>query len=547
MKTLYFLLTAKSPLIFNESPKTTTQHLALDYIPGSAVLGAVLAKEYGKRKRVDNTIWQIFYNDTVQFRNGYIAQESSECISRCLPNASAWNTNKYDQKAKHKQLFNACQGFPIFTSGSYFQPQPKKGHYFSSDLNEIKVGMTTVVKTAIDRITKTAAESQLYGYSAITEGQKFILPIVINKLNTSDDFVSDIVETVCSITHLGRSRTGEFGEVNISLLEHSADDIPIAESNTNTSVANVNIDVIWCISDLYLPNGLNHQQPFKFCGVDAINEYQINWDKSVIKRNQISLFNRKRGGFDSTLDVIKKGSVIVLKQALPDEVRNNINTTGLGRRRCDGFGEVILNPAWFYSKEVRAEDCQYSSKITLKNEVTQSLLEETDFIKALKARVLTNVAPLVSNAGLVKGIVEFYLSSRRANKVPERESFGPSGTQWHTLSQTCREYAANDQSNTLAEKLFGKEGLISKQTKMKDWQIKNEDDITFSDYLQKLICSNHSKEKSSHQSLALKAELDGLQLAREFKNLARLNLHNTSSLMAASKQTQISKSRREAV
>jgi CRISPR-associated protein Csx10 len=104
--------------------------------------------------------------------------------------------------------------------------------------------------------------------------------------------------------------------------------------------------VIWAVSDIVLPAGdLRLEEAVKAVLKDAgLKEITID-EKSEIRAARregwISLWALLR----QTLHVVEAGSVIVLKTALNDEDLKKLAENGLGDRRSEGFGHVLVNPA----------------------------------------------------------------------------------------------------------------------------------------------------------------------------------------------------------
>lgn len=513
MITHYLKIIARSALIFSESPRTGQQHHSLDYVPGTALWGALASRLYESGAFPEDMLWHLLHSEACQLGNGYPAQLTDDALHRTLPVSSAWTMNKYAEQAE-PALYNLAQGFPQLRDGQAFQPKKLSASFVGEGLQLHKSNFVTSVKTAINRDTKTAQEGQLYGYQAIPSGVTFVAAVRFDEQQIEAQLQDAILRSLSEITHLGRSRSGEFGEVAIEILGQP-EQTPAALDTTQR------LNVLWCLSDVYLPNGLNFSAPLQHASSEDVDNINIDWAKSVITRRQVRLFNRARGGFDSTLDVIEKGSVIVLEQPIAHGSAQYISQSGLGRMRQCGFGEVMFVPPWYAHSQLSSDVmpafvsfkvAQASSSV----EAPAAQQEASAFIHRLTERSEQRFIGTGANRDDIYAIVEFMLSARRSHNIPVNKSMGPSTTQWRNVLRMC-EFSADNKA--LNQALFGEDGLISKATKNHQWQITNKQGTTLADYL---------KDKWHHA--------DGKGLARTIKLLAMLNPAIYGNLVKASQR-----------
>ena len=274
------------------------QHQCLGYVPGSALWGALACQLYEHGAFPEDMLWHLLHNDTCQFGMAIPCKVQLIYIYRPFPVSSAWVQNKYAPKTDDT-LYNLAQGLPQLGSTQTFQAKKLSASFIGADLEMISPQLMTTVKTAIDRTTKTAQDSQLFGYQAIAAGVEFIAPVRFDDSQVDASVQASIMQTLCSITHLGRSRSGEFGEVSIESLSMPSQ-LPETVDTTQK------LNVLWCISDVYLPNGLDMTAPLKYAAGADLDGISIDWSKSIVTRRQVRNFNRVRGGFDSTMDVIQR-------------------------------------------------------------------------------------------------------------------------------------------------------------------------------------------------------------------------------------------------
>ena len=495
MKTIYFSIHADANLIFSESPKSLQSHKVVDYIPGSAVWGALASRLYQSDNYDEQQLWELLQNEHLQVLNGYKAVKQNSLDLRSLPVPLSWNKNKYACQKDFHRIYNTTKAWPDINP---FQPKQQRGGYVGGQ-QIIDITTETTVKTAIDFTTKAAKEGHLYGYQSIAKEQCFIMPLRVDDNYICSDLQTRIIRHLTAITHLGRSRSGEFGQVSITQLPAPVK-IPV----------NVNVEskdtVIWCTSDIYLPNGLDPIAPFKFCGISSLDNVQIDWSRSAVQRKQIRLYNRKRAGFDSVLDVLTKGSVLVLTQPIPHDTAQLLQAHGLGRKRQLGLGEVVVNPVWSQFAELDLQ-LQISQDNTSKTLVfsgidfpeapgfaattTNEVLPIVDsiFITRLREKQARDEIVVGVNSTLLFDIATFIQSARQQSAdVLPNVAFGPSPSQWRKIVRHCERFKGNQKK--MFTGLFAQVDPVINH-KIKDWQICLKDGTTLINHLE-LLWQNHS-------------------------------------------------------
>lgn len=486
MSEQYFTITAQSGLIFSEQAGTVDTHKTCDYIPGSALWGALAAQWYRQQGRDNPDLqalaWQLWHSDAVTLSNAYISAVQGVTPQRLLPVPRMWQQNKH--APDKRSVFNMLRYQP--PSDGSFQRLPcpltyiaSKTHQAISELDTPIVPYQHVirdfsVKAGIDFATKTAEEGKLYSYQFIAPEQTFI-----GKLTFSDTLgVSErsaIVELLVNTRFLGKSRASEFGQVRVSLI-----DAPEPVSVTDASSAQPT--VIWCISDMLLPNSFETHALFGYERNHALQQASINWEQSYVSRRKIRPFNQKRGGFDSEQTLIQKGSVIVLNASLSSQDCAAIMAKGIGMDLCKGHGEVVVNPSWVDQTELVLQAIpQQASQMTLSD------IPVSPLVSLLRERQYDNTQPDIPYCAVL-AIVNFYKQARRHHNINANAPFGPSKSQW---SDVLSELQTQPLSTLVNDERF-----MRLQNNQSSWAMQRDDSTNFRSFVTELMYAFDGTERT---------------------------------------------------
>lgn len=322
----YIKIRTLQPVIMTESSATRGGLESLDYITGSSLLGLAASKLYAGLS--EEEAWQYFHNGELQFGSAYPVV-NGQCS---LPTPASLHYEK-DQDWHNKYVINdtahsvhSAEGFIRDETVQY--KQCREG--FINGLGHVaQVRKIAVTKTALDE-RQTAADGQLFNYQAIDAGQEFM-----GCLTGEAALVNKVVSAIEGIQRLGRSRSSEFGKVEISLISAPSTLVSTLDSSTLT---------LYCHSDLEALDAFGEPTYTPNLGDLLTNASGVlDVGKSFILTRTQSLFNRARGGFDGEQHLIKKGSVLVFNHA---EANVASFEMGIGHNTHLGLGQVIANPAW---------------------------------------------------------------------------------------------------------------------------------------------------------------------------------------------------------
>lgn len=448
---LHYHLITQDPVVVSQTSATTNNHQCLDYIPGSAMLGALASRLYSVLE--SQAAWQVFHSGQVRFGPCYPVVDGQ----LALPTPASWHYQKGQKVIEEQQYQLAClsnHGSVEFDRDSEanksVQFKQCRDGYINANGHAANVKQTLVTKTQIDPTKGTAKESQLFSYSAINEGQSFA-----GWIDVDDGLDAEIIEQIkthlCQPLRIGRSRNSEFGRVSIELL----DDVP----QTSTAIKEPHL-TLWCLSDCEFIDhtGMPALAPslaqvltgtdFEALGL-APDCVELEPSLSFIRSHSVSRFNQKRAGLDSEQSLVSQGSVLVYKftQLPPPEALKKLQqrlAQGVGINCQHGLGWVAVNPEWaqqqapsaghlFQAQEINIahHDVQPDMQSTLVSWVDEQLGEQTQH----------NLDKLQVTS-MLQALVNAYYHARRYNNILNSNEAGPSSTQWRRIATRVREDSA---------------------------------------------------------------------------------------------------------
>lgn len=345
MTTLKFKCELLSDVILNQKAATEGPNKTLDFIPGSCFLGIVASE--GRYQKFDDKglAMDIFHSGQVRFGDAHpstgnvrglkipasmfypkLKKASEELyIHHAVPNLDS-------EKMKKKQLKQCRNGFYVFSD---------------DEAVEVKIDTNFTIKSAYDREKRCSKDEKMYGYESLQRGLVLYFDLELD----NDNLVEDVKNALVGQKRVGRSRTAQYGLVEIMSLPNENDREYKDVESTQSYVAlkdkdGKDIKCITVYADgrlVFLDDyGLPTFQPTAV-QLGLPENAEILWDKSQIRTFQYAPWNFKRQCFDTDRCGIEKGSVFVVDvskcEAIPE-----LKSQYVGSYKNEGFGKVIYNP-----------------------------------------------------------------------------------------------------------------------------------------------------------------------------------------------------------
>ncbi len=451
-------ITLLDDCVFSERAATEGTHDTLDRIPGSALLGAAAAQFYAQLTA--DQAYATFHSGRLRFGDGL--PEAHGAVAWPVP--MCWH---YDKNNKPKDsLSGQCVHNLLLDAGSDAtdakQPRPQfkqlREGYVSASGAWVKPARNYRMKTAISPETGRAADAQLFGYSALQRGQRFIAQI-----EADADFDPQLFARIAAHLQgqvlLGRSRSAEYGRVHI---EHRA-----AAAPEQSGPARDGTLTLWLLSD-FAPCTA-HGQPTLALDVQALGlpaGSSIHWGKTFTRARRYSPWNAKRHGFDAERQVLMAGGVIQVK--LPAETDAAALAAqlsrGIGLHREAGMGRVWVNPPLL----VTMHPAFAQSPAAVAPQTKTVSAPDHPLIHWLGAQTASGRDAIETEVRRIAKAYENAIeSARRAQGYPEfATDFYPSRSQWGSVLEAARSKNGADLYNAL---FHVNDGVI--KSKSKGWNL----------------------------------------------------------------------------
>jgi CRISPR-associated protein Csx10 len=507
----YYIAELKDSISISSNHSSEYSQICLDYIPGSAVSGALACRLYSEGSGNEKILDRVFQNNEAVFSN-CLPLEENDGLHAVFPAPSCLHYEKGADE-DDTDYINLVKSVP----GKVQLKQVRSG-YLNSSGGRFSVVRHSATKTAIDPDSQTAAESKLFTLNFIDSGTRFWGYVDIPDGTIPKD---DMEKFLNSTVRIGKCRSSEFGRVKLSLIP--ADRIPAIEKillKPSPAEGNDRRLYLWCLSDVefvdletaagtFVPQGSN-------LWLDCTCDIKYNPEKSFIRTGRIRYFNRKRNGYDSEKCLIKRGSVICFDLGSPLDAAQleKIARDGVGLSRHQGLGRVMVNPSWINSEMISdslytdlkiadagALDC-YDKTVCCRFDKEYGYL--TGYIdRKSKDMEAWQVADRSAGSLLLK-ILDLYTFARNSNSLLDTDQYGrpvsgvelgPTNSQWGILLDIVS--AGTDVYKKIEEKLADER---QRDSSSNTWDIhfsyKNKTNTSFAKEFLELIkgCSDRTLE-----------------------------------------------------
>jgi hypothetical protein len=324
MKIYQYKCTLLSDIIITSEAATEGYAPSLDYIPGSKFLGIVAGKLYDE-DTTGKTL-DLFHNGTVQYGDATLFYKNNHYLKPPF----SWFTEKgesiHEKVYVHHLLESKDKQLKQVRSG-YFSPESK---------GFVSIDQDYSLKSAQDAKTRRSKDGQMFGYHSLRAGTEWTFEI----RDAKGVYAEELKGIIEGIHRIGRSRTAEYGLVEITFMKEVSDNKEEVYSDELVVYAKSNL----CFVDEHSGAYTAIPSAKQLCGADGA---KILWNKSQVRSRNYKTWNRKRWNKDADRLIIERGSVFVIE--LDKEVESIFYKNGIGNHKSEGFGQVLLNPDFLQS------------------------------------------------------------------------------------------------------------------------------------------------------------------------------------------------------
>jgi len=458
MRTLRFKCTLKTDVILNVKSATEGNNETLDFIPGNNFLGVVAGNLYNGIS--SDEAMTLFHSGKVRFGDAHPSISGNNQRSLRIPASMFYPKMKKVTDICYLHHFYERDKDKNDNGGPQQLKQCRSGFYAFAD-NEAtpaQIEKSFAIKSAYDREKRRSKDEAMYGYESLDKGAEFYFSVEVD----DDGMVSKIEEAIKGIKRIGRSRTAQYG-----LVEIEECDFKESESRRKTG------DFVTIYADsrlIFLDDNGNLTFRPSITQLGLTNG-EICWEKSQIRTFQYAPWNFKRQCYDTDRCGIEKGSVFVIKGCTD----TNFSSKHIGSYQNEGFGKVIYNPDFL---EEKGENGKALYAIKDANEQKQEWKGnlEGDVLLEYLARQIKESSQEASVYKMVNEFVRKYAATVEEKKEdPSRMNIFTSenfASQWGTIRSIAMQ---SKTKNDLEIELFTKtmEKSITKNGETKKVKIDN--------------------------------------------------------------------------
>ncbi len=428
---LNFTCEFRSDIVLHSSSNTEGKIDVFDYIAGSNFLGMV-AKEYPS---FGSDAFEVFHSGAVRFGDGHIMINGKKSFQ--VP--FAWFAPKgvsLEEAIKEQKLYNEH----YLTKDDYNkhinnneQLKQQRAGFVTQSGEVTKVTHNYKQKSAYDKKNRRSKDSAMFGYYSLPKGTKWSFSVELD----NDKYKDKIIKLLESSKRLGKSRSAEYGRVEIKFVNE--DKTQIEQKLEPIKIEDKYYIFLYAYSRLALTNNGINSYDFDLDSLRLDDSKKIAWDKSQIRISRYTPFVSIRDNRDPERLVINKGSVIAIEVDKNFDVKayNQKIEKGLGLYLSEGHGKVIVNPSFLINKEPIFSKAKNSNNKEEKKSLKKGAISQ--WLKAQQKEEKKNYE-------LLKEVKEFISTYKK--EVKNKKS------QWGQIRSLCNAFVDSDK---LYEALFSEE------------------------------------------------------------------------------------------
>lgn len=336
MHKIKYQIKTLSPILLSTNTGDMNMTATCDYIPGSAILGALAAryiqiKKLGEKAHTDNNFYNWFLNSKIIFGNAYPCQKDEygtknyHPVPLCLQREKNREDRAIDlflRTPDPKEQMKRIGGYGYIAEDTIQQLAPAKSLNFHH--------------SRPDRIKGHSSEGEIFNYESINPEQLFEGEIIGEKTDL-EEFVKLIGNKF--FIRLGRSRTAQYGRAELELLNTIEEVVQSPLSDE--------IYLVFCS-----PTILYNENGFPDTSLVTLARYLSEALEIEIDPKQIEAFKEtvEIENFNSAWRLKRPseiaftaGSCFLIQASKWNETKMvEILKKGIGERRGEGFGMIQL-------------------------------------------------------------------------------------------------------------------------------------------------------------------------------------------------------------
>ncbi|NJL06397.1 MAG: hypothetical protein HC911_16125 [Chloroflexaceae bacterium] len=361
MKALRYTITLEDPLLATSLQGEPNSSISLDYIPGSLVRGALIARYLHDKGAAhdlphDPDARRLFLDGRTRYLHAYPVVNGHRLLPtpRCLAAGKQVDLSEAGQPVMNLtslQDFAARRAYEKH-NGALRPVSAPFCHITDEQIMLHRPERTIAIHVQRDRNVgkATRASGAIFRYDALAAGQVF-QGVILLDTDTDVSTLTSLLPTDQPLW-LGRSRSAHYGRVRLSVepVLHAWQEW---EEPSTELAANAEPDaphLLLFLSDAILPD-TNGQPTISLTDATLAQALGITDGSLTIMREQSYIGSTIHGGYNAAARIqlpqqpaIVAGSVVAFRLTTPLAAPNlaRLHQQGIGLRRAEGFGRVAL-------------------------------------------------------------------------------------------------------------------------------------------------------------------------------------------------------------
>jgi len=331
MNGFIYTLTLQEPVLASSLGGEPNSANSLYYIPGGAIRGAAILAYGSEDNAAEPNFQRLFLSGDTRFINAYPLMNGT----RVLPAPLSWQVKRKPAPDEEKEVYKDSASVPadIDTKNAPFSFWQLDDQTLYSPDEKWQVNIHTQRDAVRGRATTEAGA--VYRYISLPAGMKLQGAVI-----TQDAADATKIEALLKdkIILLGKARTAGYGHAKVNTTPMPEDwrelDQPFAASDTFT---------LTLLSPMLVRDD-NGQSSLDIESALTARLGVVPVIEKIERRAEIiSGFNRKWGLPLPQVTAIAAGSVFTVKANVTADKLLDLESTGMGERRAEGFGRVAVN------------------------------------------------------------------------------------------------------------------------------------------------------------------------------------------------------------
>jgi CRISPR-associated protein Csx10 len=370
MKFISYQIELQQPVLVTDLEGEPNSSVSLNFLPGSVLRGAIINKFFQARKpqtrqseidAADDEMQRLFFNGATRYLNAYPVEDSQ----RTLPTPSSWHGKKGDESLDitRRRVYDFAVAYPEeeYGEGTDIKWQPKREPFCTLSGKEIRLlrpERRLAVHTARNRkygrplnperiaemiknnkLDKEDEAGTIYRYEALAAEQRFEAVIICEH----DDDVLRLLPLLSGTARIGRSKLAGYGQIRFE----PAKQLDTWREISGELMTDGNRLIITLLSDALIRNGNGQFVVDPEAVTDTIGKKlgcKVELSEAFLHGHEVGGFNRKWGMPMTQALAVRMGSVFVFKNPNCDPSKlRDLEMSGIGERRVDGFGRIAIN------------------------------------------------------------------------------------------------------------------------------------------------------------------------------------------------------------